>query len=365
MRELHRLYYLAVDLKPRLPDRKLLDLLPKTWGRLIQSAVDDGTGSGLASQAQLDDFYMKGAESGIKPTLKEFKGLLCTVIRENLREKEKELSNADATRLYGLLHRFYTYDDSKRPEKWMSFNAKAPDLVTFSSCFPPLDDIIRAGVKNEPGVFTEIITMLGFTGTGKSVLTLAIGKEWNHGSVWYFDPEVGEGLTLYRLNVMETLHDPSKMVVFGDYDIDEVLQRCIDDPDPNRLLIFDSLHAICGDGDTSDSRQMYANYYKKFSKMKDYVKLIIVTTQIKRGDDGKNLHSAAGSRNIENWSGALVSAHQGGIIAGPNNEPYNEVKLYGIKNRMGQKNRECDFVFDYVRNRYIGLLKEFLEDTPI
>lgn len=365
MRELHRLYHLAVDLKPHLPDRKLMDLLPKTWGKIITSGAIDGLGSGIANYAQLEQLYMDGAENGIEASDKEFKALLTSNIKNQLIERHREFDLKTLTKLFGLVDAYYNRTDAALKQEKFNYNDPAPEFMTFSSCFRPFDEVIKADDRN-PGVTSGTITLLGITGTGKSKLALAVTDMWNYGPTFMFDPENGKARTMSRIKRLDKTHN-EKYGFVGEYSADEVYNICVDANDPGLLLVVDSMHAICGDGDDFSSRAMYREWYKMFNALMigGYVKLVLDTTQVKRNDDGKSITSAAGSRNIENWSSYLLFAEKGSSLPGPINTSYHEVTLYGNKNRDGFS-KPVKFVFDYRNNRYIDMLDNYMnEDLPV
>lgn len=364
MRELHRLYRLAVDLKPNLPDRRLMDLLPKTWGKIITSGAVDGLGSGMANYDQLERLYMEGAENGIEPNFREFKGLLCNQIRNQLIERNKDFDLKTYTKLCGLLDQYYNRDDTRLKQECIDFNDEPAEFLTFSSGFLPIDEAVRA--DDVPGVTNGILTLLGITGTGKSKLALAFTSMWDYGPAFMLDPENGKARTQSRIKKLNKVHHGKKALI-GKYTSDEVYDICVNVNDPTLLLVVDSMHAIAGDGDTPESRGMYRDWYEMFNALLlgNYVKLVVNTTQVKRNDDGKNINSAAGSRNIENYSSMLLFAEKGDALPGPKNTAYHEVTLYGNKNRDGHS-KPVKFVFDYRNNAYVDMLENYLdEDLPV
>lgn len=365
MRELPRLYRLAVDLKPNLPDQRLMKLLPKTWGNVISSGAIDGLGSGITGYDQLERIYMEGAENGIEPSFNEFKSLLCNQIRKQLIEKNADLNLREVTKYWALLDDYYNRDDKALKQEKFNYNDPAPEFMTFSSCFLPFDEIIKADGEN-PGVTNGTVTLIGITGTGKSKLALAFTDLWNYGPSFMFDPENGKARTMSRIKKLNKDHN-EKYGFVGEYSADEVYNICADANDPNLLLVVDSMHAICGDGDDFNSRAMYREWYKMFNAVMigGYAKLVLNTTQVKRNDDGKSISSAAGSRNIENWSSFLLFAEKGSALPGPPKTAYHEVTLYGNKNRDGSS-KPVKFVFDYRNNRYIDMLDNYIEeDLPV
>lgn len=341
-----RLYYLACEIKPRLPDRKLLLVLPKTWQELINSAIDSGIGSGVTNYDQLQAMYMHGCESGIPPSEVEFKSLLANEITQFL--DKSDFTFKYKLKLQSLLYNYLEGTANSIRHSICTFDKEPEPLSRFSTGFWPIDDVLSD--PDEPGVISEVITLLGQSGAGKTYMATTMAAMWPHGSVWMFQPELDENLILHRVARMDSQWASGQAPILetGVYNPEVVLDRCIEDNDPNRLVIFDSLSYICGSGDNPENRAKWERYYHACVELKSYVKMVLITTHIKRGDSGKNIDSGAGSSAIEKNSGAQVLFEK--LHALPNYKG-TRCQFTATKNRMGPDNQVISFDYDYTTSK--------------
>lgn len=342
MIEFARLYFLACELKPTLPEHKLLRLLPPKQVELLISAVKSGIGSGLANYDQLAALYEMGKSENVSH--ENFKTTLSGMLEEAISAKSN-ISIDERIQLWGKLAKYY---ESRKiaPPVVRKFNEQGPELVLFATGFAPLDKVL--GKNKKPGeiIPTEVITIIAQPGTGKSYISLAIANAWKHGPVLLYDPENGEGLVMSRANSAVKVGDPeydNKRFIFGHYDPDDILAYIQDNPMEGLLVILDSMHCICGDGRSPASGAEYERMLRIMSAMKKYAKLIIGTTQVKRGADGDDLEAAAASASIERWTGAQIHLSKEDELE----DNLQQYRMYCSKNRSGVQGQEVRFAFDY------------------
>ena len=354
MIEIARIFFLAAELKPNLPDFKLMRCLPPKYTELITSAAKNGVASGVANYEQLATLYEAGARFGIEPTEIEFRSLLTNMIREEIEKRDMQIE--ERLDLMDRLVRFYKQGTSYIAQVCRTFNSPPPLMSKFSTGFDPLDKVLGGSVV------TGATTIVANPGTGKSYVSIAIASNWKHGSVWFYDPENGEGLMLTRTESIDRDESyDSKKLFFGFYNPEEILEKLRDDPDPGRLVIMDSLHFICGTGRTPDSGAKYERSYQAAIAMKQYCKKIIITTQVKRGGDGDSIDAGAASSCIERHSDAQIHLSKGL----PLGDGTYEYRMFCSKNRNGVGGTEVKFAFDYDKAicRYIVEAPVFSEEA--
>ncbi len=349
MEEIFRLYYLAVELRPILPNTKLMNILPRKYADLIYSGVRDGLGSMLAGYETLTASYMRGASSGVTPTEHEFKSLITALIHRELSSKT-DIRLEDQISLQGALANYYQSGSSIIQQKRVKFTSKPSPLSKFSSGFEPLDAILGGQVLK------SVITLLAVPASGKTYIAQAIANNWSHGSAWYFEPEVGEDLILDRQERISTgVNLDSKEYFFGNYSPEAVLDLVKEEPDENRIIVWDSLHVICGTGSTPESRAKYERAYEIAVRLKDHCKLLIITTQVKRGNSGDDIDSGAASSCIERYSDAQINIRKELLLP----DGANQVRLFCSKNRMGPGGGLVNFAFDYTTGSYKYMINDF------
>lgn len=354
MIEIARIFFLAAELKPTLPDFKLMRCLPPKYNELITSAAKNGVASGVANYDQLATLYEAGARFGIEPTVIEFRSLLTIMLREEIEKRDMQIE--ERIDLMDRLVRFYKQGISYIAQVHRTFNSPAPKMAIFSTGFDPLDIVLGGSTV------TEVTTIVATTGTGKSYISLAIAAGWRHGSVWFYDPENGESLMLTRTESIDRdITYDDKKLIFGFYNPEQILEDLRDNPDPGRLVIMDSLHFVCGTGRTPDSGARYERTYNAAVAMKQHCKNIIITTQVKRGADGDSIDSASASSCIEHHSGAMIHLSKGL----PLGDGTYEYRMFCSKNRNGVGGTEVKFAFDYEKAtcRYIVEAPIFSEKT--
>lgn len=348
MEEIFRLYYLAVELRPTLPNTKLMNILPRKYADLIYSGVRDGLGSMLAGYETLAASYMRGASSGVTASEREFKSLITALIHRELSSKT-DIRLEDQIQLQGALASYYQSGTSIIKQKRVKFNTKSSPLAKFSSGFEPLDVVLGGALLK------GVITLLGIPSMGKTYIAQAIANSWQHGSVWFCEPEVGEDLILDRQDNIAGFDLESKEYFFGHYSPEAMLDMVQEEPDENRLIVWDSLHVICGTGSTPESRNKYERAYETAIRLKAHCKLLIITTQVKRGNSGDEIDSGAASSCIERYSDAQINIRKELLLP----DGCNQVRLFCSKNRMGPGGGLVNFAFNYEKGKFAYMMDGF------
>lgn len=351
---LPRLYYLAEQVKPELPPRKVYNLLPPNWRDMIESGKR-GIGDGATNSDQEINLWQRGAEAGegIEPSEQEFRNRIVDEIYDVL-ERDSKLTRKQKMDCAATLHNYLHNLKANSVEKaTITFNDKARALDRFTTGTWALDEVISPELDDladgeKPGLIREVITLQGHTGTGKTSLALAIAANWPHGQVTMYQPEVSKELMLSKIGKMSKTWDKNlpPIVECGNYDPDVILDKLRETGgDPNALLIFDSLTFIGGKGDNPENRAKYERFYRAFVAMKEYVKLVLVTVQLKEGATGQSAYDSYGGSNIPEGSGAVVSFWRN--VHYPNANGDHQLTFFGAKNRMGPTGKEIPVKFHY------------------
>lgn len=350
MKDLSRLFYLACELRPALPDRLLLARLGKGWATIIKAGAELGLGGSTAaipnvSIEQLSNFYMTGAESGALPHLEEFRALLTGQLYDAI-EKAADLSNIEKMQLFVRLGRWYNGLESTNGDGEMSWDAVIETPPFTKTGFWPLDKI--AGPRGLP---QEVVTLLARPEVGKTTLCLATAFAWRRndiGPVTFIQTEIAASALRMKIDGMG---NPSQLfrkdmdkLVFGRRAAEDALQKCIDEPDPDRLVIFDSIGGYAGQGDTPESRTRYADLFDLLTQVKNHSRAVIAAGHVKRGTTLSDLEMAAGSSAIERFSGVLLYMNKDTT---PSPDGTVDVTLESLKNRYDMNQRKVKFSFNY------------------
>ena len=128
------------------------------------------------------------------------------------------------------------------------------------------------------------------------------------------------------------------LVICGHYTADEILERIEEDPDPNRVILFDSPDVTAGGGgEGSEKRFALENAYLTLIKVKQKCKAVVVTTWPRRKDRVMTIQSAA-----EAWAKAWYSD----IIIAMNSVGGSRMRLRVLKNRFGVTGNSISFGYD-------------------
>ena len=346
MIEIARLYFLACELKPELPDYRLMSLITPKYRELIKSAATNGISSGIAGYEQLRAIYDAGKAIDIEPSNQEFKSLLSSMINSSLDQKE-DYSIDDKMDLMTRLTAYYKSGKSTIPKVIRKFTDEPPEFLFFQSGFEPLDRVL---VK---GLVKGITTIVANAGVGKSYIALAIAAVWD-GPVIYYEPENGEALTLTRIATMDKSNLENKEIHFGFYHSKEILEYVKDHADENLLVIMDSLSVVCGEGRDSNSGSLYVETYQDSIKMLEYCKHVLITTHLRRHSDGDTISAAGASSAIEKYSTAQIHLSKEGKLP----DGCWQYRFFTPKYRAGESQVEVKFAFNYEEAKCMYIVEQ-------
>src|SRR6185503_13607521 len=155
----------------------------------------------------------------------------------------------------------------------------------------------------------EVITILAKPEAGKTTMSMAIAHQWRRsdiGPVCMIQTEIAASAIAMKRRQMtrpgEALwRSGVDTMVFGRRGAQQKLDWLEQNPDPDRLVIFDSIGGMCGQGDSPESRNRFAELYDNLVQVKNSSRLVIACGHVKRGVDLVDIESAAGSSAIERF----------------------------------------------------------------
>ena len=345
-----RLFYLSCELKPDLPSSQLLNMLGKSWSEVIYAASKYGLGGCTAalpevSFQQLNSLYETGSDSGATPTVEEFRSMLAGAIYKKIKDSEN-ISDIQQMKLSCDLYTWFNGKDSMSGEGELDFDAKLSIPPFTKTGFWPIDKI-----HGSRGVPQGVCTLLAKPGVGKTTSAIAIAKNWKEqqiGPVVFMQTELSAPMLCMKIEEM-TITTPGlwqsgvDKLVFG-RSVTKTMESLIDNPDPNRLVIFDSVVGHCGQGDTADSRAKFDDLYRTLCELKNASRMCIAVTHVKRGIDIANIEAAAGSSVVERLSDSMIYMSSSDIVR-PDGKV--TIKVEDLKNRWGRKVTPFKYLFDY------------------
>lgn len=342
-----RLFYLAAELRPKLPDKQFMNMLGP-WGRVITAGAEHGLGGSTsalpeASFAQISAIYEQGIQSGASPDEQEFRSLLAGTVFDAIAENDR-LSALEKMRLYSKLHIWVQGNDNGTEEAVLDWDAEVEVPESTVTGFGPIDKLFGGSLMQ------ELYVLLAQPEQMKSTLCIALARQWKLsgiGSTVMIQTEMAPSTTLMKIRNMgnEVYEKGIDRLYFGGRNTEEGLEWLIDNPDPGRLVIFDSITGHCGQGDSAAERQEYSRIVRKLVAVKNASRVVMACSHLKRGVEQAGINDAAGSSVIERLFGGMAQIEKGDVVRPDGLVP---MKLSIIKNRWGGHNRPVRFLFNPV-----------------
>lgn len=345
--QMSRLFYLATELRPELPDKQFITMLGP-WGRVIAAGAEHGLGGSTsalpeASFAQISAIYEQGILSGASPDIDEFRSLLGGVIYEKITENDK-LSALERLRLSGKLHNWLQGGDSMTEEAVIDWDADIEVPASTATGFAPIDQLFGGSLMQ------ELYTILAQPENMKTTTVLAIARQWrvnDIGPVVMIQTEMAPAPLVMKIKAMGAngiYRSGIDRLYFGGRSAESGISWLVENPDPDRLVIFDSIGGHCGQGDTAASREEFSRLYRRLVQVKNASRLVIACGHLKRGiGPGAGINDAAGSSVIERMSGGMLQLAKDDT---PRPDGLIQMKMSIIKNRWGGHNRPVRYLIN-------------------
>ena len=328
--EIARLVYLATHYKVQVP-RKFWPYVGEWTGKLylgLSAALPD-LGAPLE---HLQMLYEQGEQMG-PGTEEECRLLIADMIHREV--SERELSLHDTLVIYNEVEGFVRRGDLLEESEVDLSTVQETDLVDipkWDSGFTPLDMALG-------GMYQGLLMIMARPGVGKTSMTLSIaeGLVTQGIPIVYIENEIPESLMLPRMKPIfqRTKFKKNDRLICASWSSKEVLEFVRDNPDPERVVIYDSPDVMTG-GD--DKRLQLEKAYQDMVKVKMLSKAVIVTSQPRRRDDELRITSAA-----ESWAKAWYAD----AMVGLQSAPQSRLRIRVLKNRFGPNSNEVLFGYDY------------------
>jgi predicted ATP-dependent serine protease len=340
-------------------------LLGKSWSSLIIAGAKAGLiGTpgmiGDVSFEQCAKVYESGAEIGAAPDIVSFRQGLSSSIYEKLCASE-DISTMDKIKLASDLGKWAFARGGGLDDDVMDIDAEVDTPMFTKTGLWVLDKIV-----GESGVPQEVVTILARPEAGKSSLAVSLMCEWRRsaiGPVSFIQTELSPAAMRMKIDGQcrgENLwRSGEDRMVFGRLAAQNELDRCTEEGDPDRLIIFDSVTGHCGSGDTPDGRMRHVNLYDSLMQAKNKNRLVVATGHVKQGEEVFSIESAAGSAVIGRMSGVIVCLDKVDAIR---RDGRGEIQISTVKNRYSGKQSSFKFAYDYVTGEAIPLNSDEWED---
>lgn len=301
-----RLLYLIDTLKIDLPN----------WLKYKLPFSNDISKPRVLWSPLLTGYYRKGSVYG-EGSIEEIKQCLHKVVIPELKTYEEH-------------NKFWLYLSSladglfqTNHEVWLEQIEKGQSIEKFNSGFDLFDQAVG-------GFYSSIVTVAGLPGAGKTSLLLSfMGKLAQHHPIWYFQTEIPYQLISSRISLVKPdLIQNGCKVFCGNYSSESILELVKKNPDPNRIIIYDSPEIKTSN---LEPISYFEQVYQNLVSLKMCSKMVVVTSQTKQnvGWDDLGIYSLSDSAAKARYTDIILYIGRVGDI----------VLVKTGKNRFGELNK--------------------------
>lgn len=258
--------------------------------------------------------YNKGKVYGEECKVDEFKQVLHKVVASELKTFD------DNRKFWDYVNTLSEGLFEQNEETWLEEIEGGEEIEKFHSGFSLFD-------RSVGGFYKSIVTVAGTPGSGKTTLILSLmGQLARFYPVWYYQTEIPGSLIKTRIKkIKPPTFDRGCKVFTGNYSTDSILDKIKKNPDPNRIIIYDSPE-IKPSG--LDTLPYWEKVYQDLVAIKMQSRMVIVTSQTKQniGWDDLGIYSLSDSAAKARYSDIIL--YVGRIL--------DTVVVKTAKNRFGQ-----------------------------
>jgi len=331
---LNRLVFLITRYGVRIP-KSLQKFLP--WGDWL-SQLADGPGASEVNLDQVSGLIEAGSALG-PGSHEEALILIRNVVDEELQSRSAEMTPDERLSIYTTLRTFSTNGAMLETGEFsMAEDLQGYEQVQkWDSGFSPLDQTFD-------GLYQGLLVLVGRPGTGKTSLMLTLMEEAIRtgacSSILFVENEIPMQMMKYRVSQMQgrkTKFRKEDRMICASWGAAQILEFVEANPDPDRIVIFDSPDVVVTGGD--DRRFHLEEAYQDLIRVKLKSKLVVVSSQPNRKSKIIGLDSLA-----EAWAKAWYADMVASIgTAGPA-----KLRFNNLKNRFGPSQRSKTFRYDYM-----------------
>lgn len=344
METLARVVYLLDRHRLDIP-RAISPLLP--YGEILQAVGKNGADAVTTDlklpDGQLISLRKTGKKNG-PGSIEELRLLLADLALGELEIRKDELGLSEYLKLSSLIHSFINNQNQLVTVDQVdlgSVELEKEDIPKFSSGFEPFDELFG-------GLYQGIMVILGKPGHGKTSVMLSMMESFRLNeaadSLWFFEIEIPSAMMMYKMRPIRgrTKFRVGKDLLFcGYHSMAEIAKMSQDEPNKERVIFIDGPDAMTGQAGP-EKRFAIEHLMIDLVRMKEFNKLIVISSQVRRKDNQIDLESGA-----ESWAKAWYSDMMVGIKPmGSTSKKKMNARV--VKNRFGPNERQATFRYDYV-----------------
>jgi GTPase SAR1 family protein len=327
------LYILHTNQELRVP-KELIRYIP--GGQWVQQVGEYGAGATDVNISMVEALLAEGEKLGPGDS-KEGVIILQKMVDMTLRNETKLTTN-QRLKVYRMLEGLRAIMSEQTVEIDLSDPGEIEEIPKFDTGFQPFDAVTG-------GFYQGIFLLMGPPGSGKTSLMIALmetlRKNDYEGSLLFLENEIPASMMKGRFSHVfrRTKFKKGDKLICGPWNAHHILAWVKDNPDPNRVILFDGPDVIIGGDASQGTKAFIADEYITMIEMKSYCKAIIAS-----GWPNRKSNQVAHFNDVGD---AVEKARYADCIIGINPMANNTLQLLGLKNRFGPPNLDLTFGFDY------------------
>lgn len=290
--------------------------------------------------------YNKGSVYG-EGTLEEFKQVLHKVVASELKDFD------DNKKFWDYVNALADGLFESNEEVWLEDIQNEGTIEKFNSGYVPFDKVTN-------GFYQAVVAVAGTPGTGKTSHLLSFMQQIaKYYPIWYFQTEIPGKVIRSRIaQIKPKAFLPKTVKVFtGNYNTDSILKLLEKDPDPDRIIIYDSPEIM---NSSLEAKSYWLKTMQDLVSIKMQSRLVMFTSQTKQGLTFEQLGEYSLSDAAEKYRYADIVLYVGRI--------FDRALFKTSKNRLGALG-EFSTVYDYstlqVQNDFIDDMFKEKQDGKI
>ncbi len=327
------MYILHTNKGLKIPE-KLTGLIP--GGEWIRAMSDLGPGGAGVDLSLVDKLLAEGGKLG-DGNVKEGVIIMQQLVDETMREDLK-MPLDRRLMIYRLLDNMTAMANGDTEIIDMSDPGEIQKLPKFDTGFTPFDVILG-------GFYQAIVLILAPPGTGKTSILISMMEALRNnnypGELMYVENEIPPAMMKGRLYDVfnRTNFVKGDQMICGPWSASSILEYVKENPDPDRIIFFDSPDVMVGQTSGEGKRFYLENEFLKLIEIKRKSKLIVASSWPNRKNTQVQHQYDVSEAVAKSWySDAIIGMNPAGGL----------LQLLSLKNRFGPSNTELTFDYNYV-----------------
>ena len=254
-----RLVYMLKTMKVELP----------SWLKYKVQFINDIEKPLVLFSPLMQAAYKRGEVYG-ETSIEEFKRELHKVVASELKTFE------DNKKFWDYVNSLSTGLFEENKETWLEEIEDGKEIEKFNSGYAPFDRITG-------GFYQGVVAVSGIPGHGKSSHLLTFMQHLaRFYPIWYFQTEIPGDIIRARISKLKpTGFKPKTCKVFtGNYNTQSILKLIEQDPDPNRIIIYDSPEIMTNN---AEPKAYWLKTMQDLVAIKMRSRMVCFTSQTKQG----------------------------------------------------------------------------------